>query len=250
MKIELGVVAARVLLLCALPGIAGSFAAGGCGGSSGASGAGGSGGTMGGGGATSAGGSGGDGSGGGGSGGAAEMCGVDPCGGDVVGTWVGSSACFDRATFSAEFLAGVKASCPTASLGNYTLMPTGMLALNADMSYTGTLATDASIDVNLPAACVGTMTCAQVQQTMQGVVGRNGVTSVTCVGTGSCVCTTMQTIPIIEATGTWAMSGTTVTFAGAPGGNGPVCVVGSSLHLLGLDSTNTKVTNDIVLTKQ
>jgi len=129
-------------------------------------------------------------------------------------------------------------------------MPTGMLALNADMSYTGTLATDASIDVNLPAACVGTMTCAQVQQTMQGVVGRNGVTSVTCVGTGSCVCTTMQTIPIIEATGTWAMSGTTVTFAGAPGGNGPVCVVGSSLHLLGLDSTNTKVTNDIVLTKQ
>ena len=253
MKIDLGAVTAGwALLLCTLSGFAGGVAAGGCGGSNGSNGSSGGGGNSGMSGSSGVAGSGGSGGSGGasGSGGAGEMCGVDPCGGDVVGTWVGSSACFDRATFSAEFLAGVKASCATATLGNYTLTPTGMLALNADMSYTGTLATDASIDVNLPAECVGNMTCAQVAQVMQSGVGRNGVKSVTCVGTGSCVCTTLQTIPIIQATGTWAMSGTNLTFAGAPGGDGPVCVVGSSLYLLGLDATNTKVTNAIVLTKQ
>ena len=42
-----------------------------------------------------------------------------------------------------------------------------------------------------------------------------------------------------------------VTFEGAPGGNGPYCVQGSSLHMIGLDlATMTKVVNDIVLTRQ
>ena len=86
---------------------------------------------------------------------------------------------------------------------------------------------------------------------MQSNVGRNGVTSVTCTGTDSCTCTTAQTIPIINATGTWATSGTTLTFAGAPGGDGPFCVQGSSLHLVGYDlATSTMISNDIVLTKQ
>ena len=81
-------------------------------------------------------------------------------------------------------------------------------------------------------------------------VGTNGITSITCAGTGSCVCTTALTIDIVNATGTWATSGTMLTFAGAPGGDGPYCVQGSTLHLVALDrATMTKVINDIVLTK-
>ena len=41
------------------------------------------------------------------------------------------------------------------------------------------------------------------------------------------------------------------TFAGAPGGNGPYCVQGSSLHLVGFDlATMTKIVSDIMLAKQ
>jgi hypothetical protein len=119
------------------------------------------------------------------------------------------------------------------------------------MSFTGNLAVNAMVDVDLPAACISGKTCADVAAPMQANVGRNGVTSVTCAGTGACTCTTAQTIPIINATGTWATSGTTLTFAGAPGGNGPFCVQGSSLHLVGYDlATMTMISNDIVLTKQ
>jgi hypothetical protein len=177
-------------------------------------------------------------------------CGVAPCGGDVVGDWTASSTCLDRATFVMDILRAVKGSCPTVQLGMVELTPTGTLALAADMSFTGSLVVNAAIDLIYPPECLADGTCADVTQAQQTTVGRNGVTSVNCVGTTSCTCTTMQTIDIIKASGTWATSGTTLTFAGAPGGDGPYCVQGSSLHLIGLDgATMTKVVNDIVLTK-
>jgi len=59
------------------------------------------------------------------------------------------------------------------------------------------------------------------------------------------------TLDIINATGTYATSGTMLTFAGAPGGDGPYCVQGSSLHLVGYDrATKTRIISDLVMTKQ
>jgi len=179
-----------------------------------------------------------------------ETCGVAPCGGDVVGDWTASSACMDRATLKMDFLAGTMGSCPSTSLGAVNMTSAGTLAMGADMTFTGTLVVNATIDVNYPPACINNGTCAAVEATLQNTVGTNGITSVRCAGTGSCVCTTALTIDIINATGTWATSGTMLTFAGAPGGDGPYCVQGSSLHLVALDrATMTKVINDIVLTK-
>jgi hypothetical protein len=235
---KIGLVTARSRsrsLVSALAGLALSFAAAGCGGGGGGS----------------------DGGGGGGSGGAggtsgdAGTCGVAPCGGDVVGTWQASSACQERATSEMDFLGRVRGSCPSASLGDVTLTPSGMIAFGADMSFVGTLVVNAMIAVNIPPACTNNATCDAVAATMQSVVGTNGITSVSCAGTGSCTCTTMQTIDIVKANGMWATSGTELTFAGAPGGNGPICVQGSSLHMVALDrATMTRVINDIVLTKQ
>jgi hypothetical protein len=186
-----------------------------------------------------------------GSDGSGGTCGVDPCGGDVIGNWTATSACEDQATLNAEFLAHAKGSCPTASLGVVSLVPTGILTLAADMTFTGNLVTNGTIDVNYPAACVMNSTCAVLQQTLQSLVGTGGIKSITCAGTDSCVCTTVLAIDIINATGTFATSGTTMTFAGASGGDGPFCVQGPNLHLLGLDlATMTKVSNEIMLTKQ
>jgi hypothetical protein len=178
-------------------------------------------------------------------------CGVAPCGGDVVGNWTASSACVDPAILTMDIMFGLRDTCPTAFVGAASLTPRGTLALAADMTFTGALDVDATVDVIFPPACVGDATCAQWAEPMQTLVGRNGVTAVSCAGTGSCTCTTLQTIEIINATGTWATSGTLLTFAEAPGGNGPYCVQGSSLHMIGLDAaTMTKVANDIVLTRQ
>ncbi len=180
-----------------------------------------------------------------------STCGIAPCGGDVVGSWKAETACLDHATLEKDFLFGVRGSCPTASIGAVSMTPVGTLELAADMSFRGALVVNSTMDVNHPAVCVNGATCESVTELLQASVGANGVTSVGCVGTGSCTCTWSQTIDIINATGTWATSGTMLTFAGAPGGNGPYCVQGSSLHLLGFDlATNTKIVSDLVLAKQ
>jgi hypothetical protein len=178
-------------------------------------------------------------------------CGVAPCGGDVVGDWAASSVCIDPTPFSMDILRRAKAKCPDLSLGAVTITPSGTLSLGADKSFTGSLVVDAVVDLIYPATCVAGATCDDVATALRATVGTNGVTGVSCTGTDSCTCTTMQAIDIVNATGTWATSGTQLTFAGAPGGNGPYCVQGSSLHMIGLDTTSmSEVVNDIVLTKQ
>ena len=178
-------------------------------------------------------------------------CGVAPCGGDVVGDWAASSVCIDPTPFSTDILRRAKSTCPELSLGTVTITPSGALSLAADKSFTGSLVVDAAVDVIYPATCVAGASCDDVTAALRTTVGTNGITGVSCAGTDSCTCTTTQAIDIVNATGTWATSGTQLTFAGAPGGNGPYCVQGSSLHLIGLDTTTmSEVVNDIVLTKQ
>jgi hypothetical protein len=178
-------------------------------------------------------------------------CGVAPCGGDVVGDWAASSVCIDPTPFSMDILRRVKSTCPDLSLGTVTITPSGTLSLAADRSFTGSLVVNAAVALIYPATCVAGASCDDLTATLRTTVGTNGITGVSCVGTDSCTCTTTQAIDIVNATGTWATSGTQLTFAGAPGGNGPYCVQGSSLHLIGLDTTTmSEVVNDIVLIKQ
>jgi hypothetical protein len=189
----------------------------------------------------------------GGDGGGGGACGVTPCGGDVVGTWQASSSCVDQATLNMEFLAGIMGSCPSASLGNVGLTPSGSVAFTADMMFTGTISVDSTIPIIFPAACTNGASCADLTAVLQALVGSNGITSATCVGSGACTCTVAQTFDSINDTGTWATSGTTLTITGAASGAqaNPYCVQGSSLHLLEFDSGGMmKVVGDIVLSKQ
>jgi hypothetical protein len=225
--------------LSVVAGLTFSFAAGGCG-SNMAGPDGGSGGSTGNGGSTGSGGSG------------ATACGVAPCGGNVVGSWRASSACVDSATLNMEFLAGVMGSCPTASLGNVHMVPTGTVALASDMTFTGAVAVSSMMDLTFPATCIGGATCPQLTEALQSLVGSNGVTSVSCAGSGACTCTMVQGFDVVSGTGTWVSSGTTLTFSGAAGDNGgPYCVQGTSLHLIDVDMTTMmKVVGDIVLTRE
>jgi len=183
-------------------------------------------------------------------------CGIAPCGGDVVGDWTASTSCLDHATLEQDILTGLKGNCPTVRLGEVTMTPRGTLALRADMTFTGALDVDSTFEIVYPAACTTGQTCAAVEHTLQTTVGTNGITAVTCMDTagmaGACTCTTALTLDIIDpTTGTYAVSGTMLTFAEAPGGNGPYCVQESSLHLVDYDrATRTKIVSDLVLIKQ
>ena len=192
------------------------------------------------------------GSGGGGGGSSGGPCGVTPCGGNVVGNWRASSACVDKATLDMEFLSGIMDSCPTASLGNVGMTPVGNISLAADMTFTAAFVVNTTIPINFPAACTNGATCAQLTQALQSVVGSNGITSANCTGSSGCTCTMAQTLDVINDTGTWATSGTTLSFTGATSlQSGPYCVQGTTLHLVDVDaSTMMKVVGDIVLSKQ
>jgi hypothetical protein len=181
-------------------------------------------------------------------------CLLAPCGGDVTGNWQASSACIDNTMLNMEFLAGVAGSCPDASLGNVSTTPRGSLSFTSDMMFTGTLVVDSTLDVVFPAPCINGVSCAALTMAVQAaIVGSNGVTSVTCAGSGACTCTFAFTLDTINDTGTWATSGTALTVTGASGAaeDNAYCVKGSSLHLLEFDSgTMMKVVGDVILTKQ
>ena len=187
-----------------------------------------------------------------GCGGDGGTCGVAACGGDVVGNWQARSACIDQATLNMEFLAGIMGSCPTASVGNVRLTPTGAIVFTADMMVTSTLSLSSTLDLNFPATCTSGASCADLTTALQTLVGSGGITSVNCTGSSGCTCTLAQTVGTVGETGTWATSGTTLTVTDAMGGEAsPYCVQGSSLHLLEFDSGGMmKIVSDIILSKQ
>jgi hypothetical protein len=185
--------------------------------------------------------------------GSSATCGVAPCGGDIVGSWEGRSACVDQATLNMDFLAGVMGSCPTASLGAVTLMPRGTVTFVGDKTFTGALAVDSIIPITFPDVCIREGPCDEVTQVLQSLVGMGGVTAVTCAGDVGCTCAMSLIQDIITGPGTWSTSGTTLAFTGPTGtpDDGAYCVQGSSLHIVDVDmATKMKVIGDIVLGKR
>lgn len=187
-----------------------------------------------------------------GCGGSGAMCGVAPCGGDVVGNWQASSACVDEATLRREFIDAVMGSCATASIGTITNSPGGTVSFAADMTYTGTLAVASTLDLIFPEACIPGVACDALTRALQSQVGTNGITAVSCAGQGGCSCTYSFSFDRINGTGTWATSGTKLTLTGATSAQTiDYCVDASSLHLLELDMTTmTNVVGDVVLSRQ
>jgi len=189
---------------------------------------------------------------GGGGGSSAMTCSVQPCGGDVVGNWQATSSCFDSASLADQF-AG---SCPGETVTNIHFVPSGTLMFGTSGSYTAAVTMSATMDLNFPPSCLNGATCADVNQAEQGIVGMGGIDSVSCVGTSSCTCTMHLTVDVENSTGTYTTAGTQLTLTATSGGNGdngPYCVQGSTLHLLGLDMTMPmmgKVQSDITFMKQ
>jgi hypothetical protein len=174
--------------------------------------------------------------GGGGLGGAggAGACGtVEPCGGDIVGTWKLTEDCVNLAALQPA----AQQICATARITSATAGVSGTLTFNADLTYTRTQTTTAIIDWSIPISCVSGLTCADF-----GALVQAGITAgetFTCTGTVSCSCQEAGVESHSES-GTYALSGTDLTVVNDLDGSassGGYCVQGGALHLVTVDAT-------------
>ncbi|HXU00602.1 MAG TPA: hypothetical protein VN903_06395 [Polyangia bacterium] len=188
--------------------------------------------------------------------GALASCGkVQPCGGDVVGSWTINGECVDTSSITMQ----VSGACPGVSIDASGIRITGNATFNADMTYTMNEMISASISESIPASCLRmngvTVTCAQLDQAIQQELTKQpGVfQSAHCSGLGSCTCTLVLNPQTMNETGTYTTSGMSIALNGS---TSEYCVQGNQLHLISLNTTmpmgpmgQANITADIVLTR-
>jgi hypothetical protein len=168
---------------------------------------------------------------------------VQPCGGDLTGTWQIDTVCADSGSLTNAFQ---DPQCPTAMAALGPVSVSGTLSFNGDKSYTVTELSSGSIIVTLPPACLTvngiTLNCAQVQQGIETAAAADTpptFSSVTCSGTTSCTCSMTFPKMVMNDAGTWSTSGTNLTIISTTQGpdSSGYCVQGTELHLITLDMT-------------
>jgi hypothetical protein len=190
-------------------------------------------------------------------GGSSGSCGkVSPCGGDVVGNYNVSAACFDNAALSMNLIA----DCPGASVKILGLNVSGSASFNADMTYSVTETVSITASETIPTSCLTTsgitVTCAQLDQAIQMLVAQSPGTyqSAHCSGASACTCTFTLAPQTMSEAGTYTTSGTTLTTTDSTGSSSSseYCAQGNELHMLQVDMTMAmgKVQADLVLTKK
>ena len=179
---------------------------------------------------------GGGGTGGGGTGGTSGGgCGnVQPCGGDLVGTWTITSACL-HAPDTAD------PTCPGYSVSNVSGTETGTLMFAAGGTYTSNVSATASYTEMIPSSCIAPSVCADLPAVYTSLGA-----AATCTGTTTCVCSVAAASNGSEA-GTYAISGTTVTVTPTYGYPDAMayCVQGNTVHFLSYNSAGQVTTEEI-----
>ncbi|MGA7124463.1 MAG: hypothetical protein WBY94_30455 [Polyangiaceae bacterium] len=190
--------------------------------------------------------------------GGADHCGSVPaCGGsNVVGTWKIVDACESASPGTAS------ASCPGETVQVSSVSAAGTITLNADMTYSSSVSTSATVVLSIPMSCISsggvTITCDQLGMAASALDGGD-ITSCTTSGS-NCNCSASASSPTTSDSGTYSISGTTVTITSANGGTASMegyCVQGNTLHILSLSSTMSAgamgmatITSDIVAQRQ
>jgi hypothetical protein len=187
----------------------------------------------------------------GGGGGAATSSGcgmVQPCGGDIHGTWTATSLCADTKLFGFDPMD----ICPAATAS----------AAGSSLSGTATFADDGTFQVDeqltlkialtVPPSCgITGAACADLAGSL-APPGDAQFTSAVCAGSGSgCACTLVGHPLTITRSGTATTSGTTLTSteAGQAPSAAQYCVQGNQIHVITLDAATGKVAGDVIWTK-
>jgi hypothetical protein len=184
------------------------------------------------------------GGGGNGTGGPPGCLQVQPCGGDVVGTWRVVGGCVNAAALTAV------AQCP-AWMISAGLDVSGTLTFNGDLSYAFNIAETITTSQSIPLSCTSFSSCADVQADLAAA---SPTSAATCTGSTTCACHSTLSIPSTAINGTYTTSGTMLQLTSATSSvtTDVFCVQGSTLHLMGIDHSTgqTVVIVDDVAQKQ
>jgi hypothetical protein len=186
---------------------------------------------------------------GGGGGGGGDCGSVQPCGGDVVGTWDIVSGCVPLADGGAIGTVTINGqACSGVAAVSESINVQGTLTFDSNSGFTETVTQfGATVTLSIPGSCFPGTTCDQLGAVLAQDAGAS-LTSVTCTGTTTCLCTSIDnaigsggaiSTPLSE-TGTYSISGSSLTFTTALDGggigqsSGDYCVVGNELHSIGV----------------
>jgi len=169
---------------------------------------------------------------------APATCGVvDPCGGDLTGTWKVLGGCLPSAGMPAG-------SCSQVQI--LTLSYAGTLTFTSDMTYSATTFTRTRAELDTtPISCWGYLnkTCAEEDEALRAQVGADGIglSYASCTGSTTCACTVAETAAtVIGDSGTYSLQGNLINFATASGGGYggySYCVQDGLLHLTSAATT-------------
>ena len=172
--------------------------------------------------------------GGGGGAGGSTCSNAAACGGNIVGSWTITSSCIsiDASNMVPEM------DCPGATGTAEGFKVTGAVSYAADLTYTANTTASGTIVVKLPAACLTqqgfTLTCAQVQQSLQANLSGSDYSSATCSGSSDCTCKLGLSPQASASSGTYTTTAagllTEVETGGEPS-QSDYCVNGSTLTL-------------------
>jgi hypothetical protein len=199
---------------------------------------------------------------------------VEPCGGDVRGTWKLATACFNLPDAGQTFTSTINGQpCPgvTASSVDYSVQ--GSLTFDSNATYEETVSLlAATVTLSVPVSCFPGTTCAELSTQLAPDAGTGGSsTSVSCAGTSTCICTFNATTigdggtlsTSFSGTGTYSTAGNTLTLTTTTDAGGiaqnsdSYCVAGRELHLIGLTTTmnmgamgSMSIQSDLVAVKE
>ncbi len=149
-------------------------------------------------------------------------------------------------------------ACPDEIVHVNSTTSGGTFTFNADMTYSATVTVSSSETATVPLSCLSSGgvsgTCDDFAMVFNsGIFGDAGTSSATCTTAGSnCDCNVLLSLEPATATGTYSVSGNSLTTMSAGGvGSGSYCVQGNTLSILSNpDSGTTTGTGDLVATKE
>jgi hypothetical protein len=188
---------------------------------------------------------------------------VEPCGGDVVGNWKAAGSCFDSAAVLAQLGNSVGIECPTGAtmtMTSSTLNRTVSATFAAGGTYAGMSATNGTIAFDVPQACLGGRTCAQLDSDLSPLI-QPGVVfdAARCTGDATCACSITQNLGKAES-GTYTVSGSvleTTPSTASAATQTDFCVSGNLMHFINIDpasqpgsSPPPAIISDVLLERQ
>jgi hypothetical protein len=188
----------------------------------------------------------------------ASSCGdLQPCGGDLVGTWVPNGSCVNTGSIQTQYMNLLGGECPSGTALSVVNATSNWAKVsstfNDDGSYAGTSTFSASIQLLVPNACLVTRGCADLDADLRATVDpAKGIVAASCLNAETaCSCSITQSRPTINEAGTYSVSGTTLTLTptGGTPEDVPYCVSDGELHLIRIDSGGA-IASDIVLVKR